>query len=211
MNQQSRTIAIFDFDGTITTKSTTSAFLSYVVGKRSFYLRIFTLPIVLLNKLKLISEDELNNHLIKYCLKGYSLSFLQGKGRLFAQFEIKKVLKKEALNKIKYHQSLGHFCILATAAYDVYVEHWAKLYNFDAVVCTKLEFDKKQCATGRIMDTTCSHVEKLIQIKKVIGEEKAIIYAYGDSEGDKEMLDFATYPYYQSFDKLYDPKLSHKY
>jgi phosphoserine phosphatase len=42
--------------------------------------------------------------------------------------------------------------------------------------------------------------EKLIQIKKVINlNEYNEIYAYGDSDGDKKMLEIATKSFYKYF------------
>lgn len=197
-----RIIAIFDFDGTITTKNTTALFIDHVLGwKYRFYLTC-CMPMILLYNLHLINIDQLNNFLVKFCFKGCSLELLLEKGRQFSQTIIPQLLKEEAIQKIKYHQELGHFCILATAAYNVYIECWAKLNNFDAVVCTKLEFDKNNYATGKIAGLTCNSTEKLVRIKTVIGEEKNIIYAYGDSQGDQAMLAFADYAYYRSFTDL---------
>jgi HAD superfamily hydrolase (TIGR01490 family) len=202
MDKQTRIVAIFDFDGTITTKSTTALFLSCVLGWKYIFYMIFSVPMILLYKMHLINLDQLNNYIVKHCLKGCSLEILLEKGRQFSHTIIPKLLRKDAVQKIKYHQALGHYCILATAAYDVYIEYWAKLNHFDAVVCTRLEFDKNNYATGKLAGLTCNSNEKMTRIKAIIGEEKNIIYAYGDSQGDQAMLALADYPYYRSFTNM---------
>ena len=192
-------IAIFDFDGTITHKSTTLSFLRYVLGYKYYLKLIILTPVLLLYIFKIFNIDQLNYYLCRICLKKYHQKELLEKSNLFVHAKLNKFVKAGALKKIREHKSKGHFCILATSAYDVYIKEWGKVHNFDEIVCTKLEFDSHGYATGKICGKSCNGKEKLTQILRVIGNEEVVTHAYGDSVGDKEMLAFANYPYYRVF------------
>ncbi len=61
------TIAIFDLDGTITSKDTFIAFIKYVNGKLKYYLGILYLsPYIVLFYLKLYTNRELKEMFFSY-------------------------------------------------------------------------------------------------------------------------------------------------
>ena len=67
------------------------------------------------------------------------------------------------------------------------------------LIATKLEV-KNNNITGNFKTKNCYGEEKVTRIKKELDINKYNdIYAYGDSNGDKEMLNIATHPFYKSF------------
>ncbi|BCA97094.1 hypothetical protein TUM19329_34550 [Legionella antarctica] len=117
---------------------------------------------------------------------------------MFACTQIPPLLKSEAINKLKKHQEDGHYCILATAAYDIYIKSWAEFYGFDAVVCTVLEVGTNNQFTGHLSGASCYGLEKAKKVQPWINHNTEI-YAYGDSRGDKEILALADHPFYRCF------------
>ena len=55
--------------------------------------------------------------------------------------------------------------------------------------------------TGRFISPNCYGIEKVRRIKQVLVEPRSHYYiiAYGDSRGDKEMLDYADEEYFRPF------------
>ncbi|CEG58106.1 HAD-IB family hydrolase [Legionella fallonii] len=198
--KEKKTVAIFDFDGTLTSKNTTLAFLHYTDPVRFYYLMPILLPILIFYMTKIISVDQLNNWLCYFFFKGKSKEHLQEKGRDFALKKLPSYVRAEAMLKLKEHQDNAHLCILATAAYDLYIKAWGDLHGFTEVLCTEIASDYQGKLTGKLQGASCYGPEKVNKIKQILPTVDTIIYAYGDSEGDKEMLNFATYSFYRRFD-----------
>jgi phosphatidylglycerophosphatase C len=109
-------------------------------------------------------------------------------------------VKPEALERIKWHQAQGHRCIIVSASIETYLEPWAKAKGFSDVVSSKVETDENGRITGNLIGHNCRGLEKVKRIEKLLGpKENYLLYAYGDSKGDKEMLDFADHAFYRTF------------
>lgn len=60
------------------------------------------------------------------------------------------------------------------------------------VLCTEAEFDGNDVLTGNFATDNCYGMEKVRRLKqKYPDRQKFKLVAYGDSSGDREMLDFA--------------------
>ncbi|CEK10176.1 HAD-IB family hydrolase [Legionella hackeliae] len=198
MKKTPEIVAIFDFDGTITQKNTTVPFLKFIWGYYFTWKFIKKLPNAVAYQLQLIDIDQLNGAIAKTFLKNLSREFLYASGEHFSNAIIPKFVKTSAFERLQWHKKQGHHCVLATSAYNVYIDYWAHKTGFDDVVSTKIEFDEFNQATGRVEGKSCNGQEKLRRVLEIIPAAK-ISYAYGDSSGDKEILNFATYPYYREF------------
>jgi phosphatidylglycerophosphatase C len=65
------------------------------------------------------------------------------------------------------------------------------------VICTQLE-ERRGAFTGRYVRGDCCGVEKVRRIRERYDLAcYAIVYAYGDTEEDREMLELAHEKYYQ--------------
>lgn len=192
-------VAIFDFDGTITRKSTTLSYLRFVQGP-SYLLKVArNTTTVVLYHLRFISIDALNQVIAYSFFKNLTFEYLNHKGAVFSKKILPPLVKQSALERIQWHKDQGHYCILATSAYDMYIRHWSDENLFDACVSTKIAFDEHAVATGKLDGKSCYGEEKLRRVIDVIGDRPREVYAYGDSSGDNAILDYATYPYYKLF------------
>ncbi|KTD06864.1 HAD-IB family hydrolase [Legionella jamestowniensis] len=192
------TVAIFDFDGTITQKNTTVPFLKFLWGYYFAWKFMTKLPSAIAYQLQLIDIDQLNSAIAKTFLKNLSRDFLYTTGELFSNRILPGLVKPSAFSRLQWHKEQGHYCILATSAYNIYVDYWARQTGFDDIASTRIEFNESNQATGHLEGKSCNGPEKLRRVLELIPEAKTS-YAYGDSTGDKELLEFATYPYYREF------------
>lgn len=191
-------VAIFDFDGTITQKNTTLPFLKFISGRLFGWKFLTKLPSAIAYQLQIIDVDRLNHTIANSFFKNLSREFLYGNGQNFSKNIIPNLIKKSASERIEWHKKQGHTCVLATSAYNIYVDYWGEQSGFDWIASTKIEFDANGQATGKLQGKSCHGKEKLRRVLELIDKPK-VVYAYGDSEGDHDILKFATHSYYRKF------------
>ena len=188
--KDTRPVAFFDFDGTLTTGDTLMPFLKYVVGAPTYYAKLVLLsPVLAAYFLKLLRNDIAKQIVLKRYLAGHNIDELFELGKRFSEEVIPTMLRPEGMERLRWHQEQGHECVLVSASLDVYLNAWAKRENFHEVICTALEKNAKGYATGKIKGNNCHGEEKLRRIStwKARRQEKPA-YAYGDTEGDMPML-----------------------
>ncbi len=194
-------VAAFDFDGTMTKHDSLYDFFKYSAGTTKTYFKFFQhIPKFIGFGLKIFSRKDLKESLLKSFFKGMSIADLRLKGESFANNVIPTLLKKEAMAKLKWHKEQGHRCILVSANMDFYLDYFTKNNQFDDCLCTKAALDEKGLVTGYIQGKNCRDEEKVRRLTELLGsKENYILYGYGDSDGDKELLDLADYPFYRVF------------
>lgn len=194
-----KSLALFDFDGTLTTRDTLLEFLKFYVGPMRFYLgMILLLPILVGYKLKLIKNWVAKEWVITYFLKGEDINTFLAKGKSFSLEVIPELLRKEAMDRLEWHRTKQHRIVVVSASAAAWIAPWAEMEEIE-LVSTFLQL-KEGRLTGKINGKNCFGLEKRVRILEIIDpDEYEHIYAYGDSKGDKEMLEMATDPFYRRF------------
>lgn len=197
MNKSSNIVAYFDFDGTITTKDTLLPFLLHVCGYTRFILYLpFILPIILLYGLKVINNETAKEATLYLLLKGKKESFLEKKAKSFAN-SLDKYIKPEVFARLEYHLEHHHQVIVVSANLGLYLRFWALRHKITEVIATELKFRRGRF-TGFLATPNCYGAEKAKRIKQYLLDKPhfAYSYAYGNSAGDNELLDFVDEAYY---------------
>jgi phosphoserine phosphatase len=84
------------------------------------------------------------------------------------------------------------------------VENWVRPFFGDLsdamqFLCTRVDV-KDGVLTGRFLTKNCFGKEKVARLRTLYPNRRAIeLTAYGDSRGDREMLDYANEGYYRPF------------
>lgn len=196
---QYKAIAIFDFDGTITTKDTLFDFTKFYHGKLKFISGMLLLsPILALHKLGLLSAEKAKQTFISFFFKGqYCDKFNQVCDEYESQ--INKILNPDAIKKIKWHQQQGHLVIINSASVENWIQPWAESIGISIILATRIEVINTQL-TGRFIGKNCNGREKVVRFRETFPNTTNFpIYAYGDSSGDKELLAIANYPFFRKF------------
>ena len=195
--KDTRPVAFFDFDGTLTTGDTLMPFLKYVVGAPTYYAKLVLLsPVLAAYFAKLLRNDIAKQIMLKSYLAGYHIDKLFELGQRFSEEIIPTMLRPEGMERLRWHQEHGHECVLVSASLDVYLNAWAKPTQFSEVICTSLQENNNRRASGKIGGKNCYGEEKLVRIQKwesKISQTKR--YAYGDTSGDIPMLIYVDYGY----------------
>lgn len=199
MNPTKGTLAIFDFDGTITTKDTLFDFIEFYHGKVKLIVGLFVIsPVLISYKLGVISNENAKERMLSYFFKGESEAHFRGRCVDYA-FRINQLLINEAIEKLKWHQAESHKILIDSASVEDWIRPWAVSVGIDTVIGTCLEV-KDGIITGKLASRNCYGQEKVTRLSEIYPDkDKYEIYVYGDSEGDRELLAIATHPYYRCF------------
>lgn len=196
---KSRTIAAFDFDGTIITKDSLPLFILFSTKFGRLISRaIQMLPHFILFKLKIIPNHVAKAKLCKLFFTGYTSGEFDRIGNDFAK-EIDKIVNPEALKKIEWHKEMGHEVIIISASVENWIRPWAIQHGIDKVLATQLE-TSDGVLTGKLLSENCHGEEKVNRlIAAYPNRANYTLYAYGDTTGDKELLAMSDFPFYQRF------------
>ncbi len=195
-------IAVFDFDGTITRKDTLIEFIRFAKGTKALYWgMLLHLPWLILMKLHLYDNGKTKERVFKWFFQGMSLELFNDFGRTFYQTHTDKLVYFGAKEKILAHKSRGDIVVILSASIENWVQPFASALQADVLLGTQVEV-ADGILTGRFATPNCYGAEKVKRIKvwlETNAKEQAYIIAYGDSRGDKELLEFANEKHYKPF------------
>ena len=192
-------IAFFDFDGTITTSDSFIKFIRFVVGDIRFILGMTVLsPMLVAYKLRLIPNYTAKQAVLSYFFKGMSEAQFQSTARDYSLKNIDAILRPKAMAKIAWHKEQEHKIVVVSASIESWLKPWCNQHGLD-LIATKLEI-KEGIVTGKLLTKNCYGMEKVRRVKERYNlDDYDHIYAYGDSRGDKELLELADEGFYQPF------------
>jgi HAD superfamily hydrolase (TIGR01490 family) len=193
-------IVAYDFDGTITRKDTLLEFILFSKGRGKFYagLALFS-PLLIIMKLGLYPNWKAKQMLFSYFYKGTPIQQFDEWGSAF-QAIINKRLRTQAIQSFLRHKKSGHTVIIVTASIENWVAPWAKEMNADMVLATQIETDSEGKITGRFRTKNCYGQEKVNRLLEQFPDrESYILIAYGDSRGDRELIEMADEGVYEGF------------
>ena len=192
-------IALFDFDGTITTKDSLVDFIQFALGKPAYYFGLLSIsPMLTAYKLKLIPNYIAKEKLITHFFKNWDANRFQKLADQYSIEQIDKITRPKAMEKIAWHQQQGHKVVIVSASIECWLKKWCQSNNID-LISTRLESINGKL-TGKLATKNCHGIEKVNRIKEQYDlNEFDYIYAYGDSASDKEMLELSDQSYYKIF------------
>jgi len=201
MQDKSTVLALFDLDGTITTKDTFLEFIKYYHGSAKFYTGfLLTSPWLVLFKLGLIPNWRAKEKVLEYFFNNEIQESFLAKGEQFSDKVLPSLVKADALTQLKKHQEQNHRVIIVTASAEDWVARWCATQGVE-VLATRLQKINGK-VSGKIEGSNCYGEEKVRRIKAHLDlSTYDEIYAYGDSSGDRPMLALAQYPHYRFFQR----------
>lgn len=192
-----RCIAVFDLDGTLTTKDTLLEFIKFACGVPRFYWGFLLFcPILILMKLHLFPNWKAKQMIFSHFFKGWEYNDFKAKGQLFAN-EIEKMENRKMLEKLNDHLNHSDVVYVISASIFEWVQPWCEKIGVSRVLATQIEVDANGIISGRFATKNCYGKEKVRRLLEVEPERHSyVLYAYGDSRGDKEMIEFSDHGIY---------------
>jgi len=192
-------IVAFDFDGTLTVRDSYTAFLKWRTPRIAW----------LLGGLKLIpaafaylfdrDRGRIKAAATKVYLAGVSRERLEDDARRFAGLHSRSLLRADAVIAWKRWRKERVRLVIVTASPDLVVAPFARGLGADDILGTPLAFDDRDRVTGAFAAPNCRGAEKVARLRAAYGPDLVVRAAYGDTDGDTEMLAIAEEPYFRVF------------
>ncbi|CAN5502482.1 HAD-IB family hydrolase [soil metagenome] len=192
-------IAFFDFDGTITTKDTMLELIKFQKGTVLFYAGFFiNSPSIIAYKLKLISNQLAKERVLKYFFKGTSQANFQQACDDFAGIKLPSMIRPGALTELEDLKAQGFEIVIVSASAGNWIKKWCDNMGV-RFLATQLEVEN-ELITGKLKGHNCHGEEKVLRIRSAYDlSAYDAIYCYGDTGGDKPMLELGTKAFYKPF------------
>ena len=190
-------LALFDFDGTITSAPTYPAFVRFAVSRRRQVLGSVVLaPTLSAYHLGFLSDRSVRTAISRVAFWKDEPGRLRTAGARYAREVLPQWVRPEALERIEWHRARGDRVVVVSAALDVYLRPWCEMQHIEAI-CTELEVHSGRC-TGGYAAGDCCGAEKSRRVRDRLRlTDYDVIYAYGDTEEDREMLQLASRRFYR--------------
>ena len=191
-----RKIVVFDFDGTLTKEDSLLAFIRYVHGTVAFWcgFLLYT-PILVLMLLKCYPHGKAKEKIFSYFFKGISIEKFNMVCQQFAAAH-RHLLRPQGVATVEEAQNAGADVVIISASVDNWVQPFFPTVK---VLGTQIEV-RDGCLTGRFLTRNCFGQEKVNRLLEVYPDRKDYhLTAYGDSQGDRELLAFADVAHYKPF------------
>ncbi len=200
MENDEKAIALFDFDGTLTTKDSLIDFIQYAVGKPAFYFGLlWQSPKLAAFALKLMSNNKAKESLLGHYFAGWEAERFEQVARQYSLTQIDRLMRPKGLERILWHQAQGHRVVVVSASMESWLQAWCHTKSVE-LIGTQLEI-KAGRVTGKFASNNCHGQEKVNRIKAQYNlADYQQIYAYGDTSGDTEMLELADKPHFRVFE-----------
>jgi phosphatidylglycerophosphatase C len=191
-------LALFDFDGTITVADTFTPFILRAVEPRRLALgKVALSPLVAAYKLRLLRATHMRRAMVAVGFRGRASAEVRAQGLEYSRNYVPAVVRPRALERIQWHQTRGDEVVVVSASLDVYLSDWCQQLGV-GLICSELE-EREGTLTGRYLGGDCTGAEKARRVQERYDLQRfSSIFAYGDTPEDSALLALADQRYYRS-------------
>ncbi len=192
-------VAAFDLDGTLTDGGSVFRWLGHVAGAARAYRAAAELVVPLtLGALRSgPAADGSKERLFARLLEGRDAEEVAAISRAFIVEHLEHHARPDVVARLRWHQHQGHPTVIVSASPELYVSVAAQRLGVDGAIGTRLATDPTGRLTGHYDGANCRGAEKARRLEGWLatrgGDPK--LYAYGNSRGDRRMLERADYPF----------------
>ena len=186
----------FDFDGTLTTRDTLLEFIRYARGNARFtWGFLLHSPILILMLLHLYPNWKAKQHIFAYFFKGMKESDFDRYCQDFAA-KNRHLLRVHGIEAVENALQEGSDVAIVSASINRWVQPF---FPHTRVIGTEIEVENG-LLTGRFLTPNCYGKEKVTRLRKVFPDlARRHVIAFGDSQGDRELLQVAAEAHYKPF------------
>lgn len=165
-----------------------------VAGTKKILLGVARRPLPIAQALRRRDRNTVKSIFANIAFAGRSVEEVAQLGVEFAAEVATNGMRQDVAKRFRWHQDQGHVVVLVSASFAPYLEPLGELIEADAVLCAELE-QADGVYTGALARPNCRGAEKVNRVREWLSEaglsDVSVLYAYGDSSGDTEMLEFA--------------------
>jgi len=182
-------IAAFDFDGTLTVRDSFMAFLIWEAGPVRAALGLIRLIPEAVAYFGHRDRGRIKASALRIFLSGRPLAMARARAQTFANQA--RFLRPDALACWEAWRARGARMTIVSASPQFVVEPFAERLGADRLIATQVEVDTEGRITGALLGRNCRGPEKVARLRQEFGPDVRLEAAYGDTDGDREMLALA--------------------
>jgi phosphatidylglycerophosphatase C len=186
-----RPLVAFDFDGTLSWKDSFLAFLAWRAGRGAYVAGLAALAPAIAAYLIDRDRGRLKAAAVRRFLAGATREELERDAQRFAADHGRPLLRPDAVRTWRRWQGHGARLVIVTATPETILAPIARALGADLLIGTRLAFDAEGRATGALDGANCRGPEKVRRLREAFGDNVRLEAAYGDTDGDREMLALA--------------------
>jgi phosphatidylglycerophosphatase C len=186
-----RPLVAFDFDGTLTSRDSFIAFLRWRFGAAAYAAGVLSLAPAAARYVLDRDRGRLKAAATRRYLAGMPRAELEAWAQTFASERGRALLRPDAVRAWRRWQGDGARLVIVTASPETLVAPIARGLGADLLIGTRLAFDGAGRVTGGFDGENCRGPEKVRRLQAAFGEAVRLEAAYGDTDGDREMLALA--------------------
>ena len=191
------TVAAFDVDETLTVRDCVVPFMRSVVGTGRLMNVVLSDFASTIQSVRRRDRDFLKAKFVRGVFEGKNADEIGALGVQFASKIADGWLRSDVAARMRWHQEQGHVVILVSASLGAYLHPLGDLLEVDAVLCTELE-EVDGILTGKLSGKNCRGGEKASRVQNWCEgagmSADDLVYAYGDSSGDVQLLELFSHP-----------------
>lgn len=189
-------LALFDFDGTLTTRETFPDFMRYAVARPRLLIGgVLLAPVVFGYRRGWVGGNPTRASIVQLGLRGVDATRLRSQGEAFARDALPHVLRQDAMARLQWHRERGDRIVVVSGGLDVYLAPWCAAQGVELLCSVLAE------RGGRITGydgVQCVGEEKVRRIRALCDPRAyAAVHAYGDTHEDLAMLAMAHHRTYR--------------
>ena len=190
-------LALFDFDGTITTRETFADFVRTAAPpERVARGRWQLAPWIAGYRLGMVSGTTVRAKIVDVAFRGLDAATLRERGEDFARQVLPPLLRPEAMARIAWHRQRGDRVVVVSGGFDLYLAPWCAAHALD-LICSSLH-SVEGVLTGRYQGAQCVNEEKARQVQaRYPRAQYREVHAYGDTREDRALLALADHVAYR--------------
>jgi phosphatidylglycerophosphatase C len=189
-------VAAFDVDGTLTVRDCVAPFLAAVGGRRGVVSAFARRPLASVGATVRRDRDRLKEIFVGGVLGGRSIERVERIGEEFAARVHASWLRDDTVERMRWHQRMGHLVVLVSASLGPYLRPLGRRLGVDDVLCAE-PARAGDCFGNGLDGANCRAAEKVRRLDAWLASRQlgdAVVWAYGDSDGDRELLARADHP-----------------
>jgi phosphatidylglycerophosphatase C len=192
-------LAIFDFDGTITTKDSFEDFIVFSQGVPKTLTGLLKKSPALMQYLfGSMSNSAAKQEIFAHFYTGWESAKFAMFAEHYVNERLPRIIRPGAREKLQWHNKEGHTIVIVSASFENYLEFWCRKEGLE-LLATKIEV-KDGKFTGNFASPNCHGQEKIRRINAAYNlKDFEYIYAYGDTKGDLPLKTIANEFHYKPF------------
>jgi phosphatidylglycerophosphatase C len=192
-------IVAFDFDGTLTVRDSFTAFLRWRAGPLAFACQAIRLIPAALRYLLDRDRGRIKAAAARVYLGGLTRAELAAEAEAFAARCAPSLLRPDALATWRDWRDQGATMVIVTASPAMVVRPFAERLGADELIGTEFAFDARDRLAAAFASPNCRGPAKVERLEARFGPGVRLAAAYGDTDGDREMLQIAEVKGYRVF------------